>query len=563
MLDRYRRLILSMMLIPMFLAPLSYAQDGDLLDDAEFGALDDIGDDLLGDATDDAADATDDIMDDLPNDTTDVTDDTMNDAVDMADDAMKDAVDPVNDNMDDTLDAVGDVAEEVVDDGLIAKNADNGNKKPSKEDVKKALIKSLGKDLAKGLALDLDEEDTIVQPTPPELDANERVRREEIFLMAEQLAMNGAEAYRENNYEEAVQKYRAAKSKLKDASKGAPRIIQRIAEIDEILYKIHNDWADALFAEAKNLTDLSKFDSAKDKLRVAAEFLPDRNASIDRKIKSIDATRAKYEYDFITSPKNVDPDRVERDEKIDVLYEQGKVLYRNKRYADARDMFEQILLKDPYEIKAIRYMRKINERLLEVANERRKAMLSERIAEVRWKWNDPVTPVLAGPTGVGPKKSIEKIDTLEKINFKLENIIIPRIEFEEATIQTVVGFLKERSKALDPEGEGVNIYLSVDAGKSTTTTPDAPVVEEDDGFGDDDDFGDDDFGDEDMGADMGEDLGGSAPSGRLITMNFDKIPLGEAIKYICDGATLKWRVEPHVVLIADVLPPDAKLETRF
>ncbi|MEA2013559.1 MAG: hypothetical protein U9O87_10885 [Verrucomicrobiota bacterium] len=46
-------------------------------------------------------------------------------------------------------------------------------------------------------------------------------------------------------------------------------------------------------------------------------------------------------------------------------------------------------------------------------------------------------------------------------------------------------------------------------------------------------------------------------------MNFDKIPLGDAIKYICQGAGLQYRIEENAIVIADKLKPLDKLETRF
>ena len=69
------------------------------------------------------------------------------------------------------------------------------------------------------------------------------------------------------------------------------------------------------------------------------------------------------------------------------------------------------------------------------------------------------TPILAAP----PKETV-----LQK---KLKSIVIPRIEFREATVVEAIEFLKQRAKQLDPDGVGVNIALKTDLNPA----PSAPV----------------------------------------------------------------------------------------
>ena len=142
----------------------------------------------------------------------------------------------------------------------------------------------------------------------------------------------------------------------------------------------------------------------------------------------------------------VDIDEQKRNYEVDVLLAQGKVFMDNKLYMNARDSFERALLIDFYNLAAIRNLEQINKRLEEAAVERRKIMTRERVAEITWRWVDPIPIMERGITAPGGTAARPKEPEKENIWWKLENIVIPRINFDEATITTVVKYLKKRSK---------------------------------------------------------------------------------------------------------------------
>jgi hypothetical protein len=101
-----------------------------------------------------------------------------------------------------------------------------------------------------------------------------------------------------------------------------------------------------------------------------------------------------------------------------------------------------------------------------------------------------------------------------RVQQKLSRIIVPKVSFEEASVETVFKYLTQRSKELDVNGEGINFLLDA---KETALA---------------------------------------------VTIDFENIPFGELIRYVCAAADLKYRVEEHAVFIGSTLPP-AELETRF
>lgn len=387
---------------------------------------------------------------------------------------------------------------------------------------------------------------------------NEVVRRREKELEADRLYVDGRKAFIEDDYETAVRKFISSQIKLNEASRSEPRVQEKNKLLDKVLAYTYEEWAERISEEAKVLVELDKFEEAIEKFQKVIEKDPDRKKDISKKIEHLQRSVKFAEFKDKTSPKNVDPEKPVRDHEIDIKLEQGKVYFGNKRYSDARELFEHVLLKEPYNIVATRYLQRINEKLLEAGKERRDVMTMERIAEIKWKWNDPVTPLVSPDVIIEGAKPVKKINRVgEGIWAKLDSIVIPKISFEDATINSVVKYLKTRSRELDPDGEGVNIFLQLEA-----PAPIQAAAPEEEEFGDDEfDFEFEEF--EEFDEEEQEEIVEQPPDELTITMDFDNIPLGEVIRYICQGASLKYKVETHAVIIASQGIAFDEMETRF
>ncbi len=103
---------------------------------------------------------------------------------------------------------------------------------------------------------------------------------------------------------------------------------------------------------------------------------------------------------------------------------------------------------------------------------------------------------------------------------KLDRIIIPKLEFREATIREAVEFLKMKSVELDtdspPEERGFKIVLKLDENPAVPGIPGLDSVR---------------------------------PEDARITVSLTNIPLGEALKYVTGLANMKFKVEPNAVVI--------------
>lgn len=381
----------------------------------------------------------------------------------------------------------------------------------------------------------------------------EEIRRQEIELRADESVEKARISFENDEYSKAVDYYLEAIKELETCSLASKRILSKIKKIKEAIAEAYYYWAEDLSEKAEEAADVGQYDEAIELCRKAIEINPSAGGRmedlIDRYKKASDV--AKFRDD--TSERLLDPQKEERLYNIDVLYEQGKKLFKDNQLDKARDKFEEILLQNPYHLKAINYIKQINDKMYDAGTQRLDLTITERLAEAEWKYVSPILPrTLAGEKEPIGGEAILKDEGTSAIQKKLEEIIIDHIEFEEVTIPTVVKYLKNRSKDLDPEGQGVNIFLRLGTGADTgITSEEKPDEEEDEGFLDE----------EEVDETLDESGGGS--SDITITMVVDDIPLGEAIRYICRSGNLKYRVEKFAVVIASQDVALDELETRI
>ena len=202
-----------------------------------------------------------------------------------------------------------------------------------------------------------------------------------------------------------------------------------------------------------------------------------------------------------TSLSAVDPDNKRRKANIDVLLRESRILYKNKKYEKVRDNMEKVLVLDPYNQDAITLLNKTYKKLYDVGMLRRENDALERLTEVEWKWNEAVLPEDSSISEEVPREMTGNRSTLYD---KLQKIMIDKILFETTDIQSILARLAALSKENDPEGVGVSII----------PPPDIAVR-----------------------------------SRKIPYLELEKVPLMEVLKYVCELAGLKYKIEDRAVLV--------------
>ena len=405
-----------------------------------------------------------------------------------------------------------------------------------------------------------------LKPEPQELEEEERIRRQEAKIRAEHLVVEANRAFRENEYENALKKYKDAKEAL-DRAGDTKEIQGKKKRVDDYLYNVRVEYAKKLASEARRYADVEQFGKALNTLKKAGEIKPGKREEIDRLRKKFRQQRKEARMRADVDEDEVMPDQEQKSYDINVLMQEGKMLFENHEYERAESKFKKVLVKNPYHTKAMRWLRKINEELKETAAKRKESTLAKRMAQVRWKWQEPVTTMEAGaPEAEGGETPVSKEGGLRQ---KLQNIVIPKINFDSARVPDVIRFLQDKSKDLDEEGQGVNFMLRLsqqDAGGSGSGETAPSGGSGTGGPGGGEEFGG--FGDEDLeefeggGGDSGADAAESRAQVPKVTMNMQQVPLAEVIRYICTAADLQYVVETNAVIIAGKDVPLERMETR-
>jgi general secretion pathway protein D len=209
-------------------------------------------------------------------------------------------------------------------------------------------------------------------------------------------------------------------------------------------------------------------------------------------------------------------------EEVKQLLLEADGFYASGRFDLAFKRYEQVLNIDKYNIAARRGMERVNgareKYALSAYNETRGDMLRQ----VEKGWELPVRRFEVGVSTIIEQPQIDTRGT-SLINRKLDEIIIPRIDFRDATIREALDFIKQRAVTLDtseedPSRRGINIVLKVAA--------DSPEANS------------------------------------RITLSLNDIPLRAAIDYVAKAANLKLKIEPYAVAVVPQSEPTDILITK-
>ena len=238
--------------------------------------------------------------------------------------------------------------------------------------------------------------------------------------------------------------------------------------------------------------------------------------------------------------KTITPEFAEDRVQVETLLQEANGYFDSGRYDLAQKRYEQVLSVDKYNAAAFRGMEQVEvgkQRYYDSAyNETRSRMLWQ----VDKAWERPKRRFVEARTTDSTALDEERRGT-ELMVGRLNRIIIPRVDFRDATVRQAVGFLQQRSRDLDtseadPERRGINIVVKLPA--SVTPPPATLEVE-------------------------GETPAAPVFSGdNRITLNLSNVPLYEALRYVATLAGLKVKVEPFAVSLVPLSEPTDVLEQR-
>ena len=254
--------------------------------------------------------------------------------------------------------------------------------------------------------------------------------------------------------------------------------------------------------------------------------------------------------------RTVGPKFLSKVDEVKKLLVDAEGYYSSGRYDLAFKKYEQMLNLDPYNVAARRGEERINLTKTHYGEEAYNETRSRQLWQVQKGWEEPVKKY--GET-VGPITDAFAKDATgtARITNKLNSIIIPKIEFRDASIREALEFLRQQAAENDPGADGrrgVDIVLRVNTvgtRAETTSTTMSTVVST-------------------TSTAQGVSPEPTAiappppsvpttvsapfinPPDARITITLNQIPLGEALRYIASQANLKVKIEPFAVSIIPI-----------
>lgn len=226
-------------------------------------------------------------------------------------------------------------------------------------------------------------------------------------------------------------------------------------------------------------------------------------------------------------------------EEVRKLLSDADGYYNSGRYDLAFKKYEQVLNLDPYNVAARRGEEKINLTKTYYGEEAYNETRSRQLWQVQKGWEAPVKKY--GETiGMASEPFSRDATGTARITNKLNTIIIPRIEFRDASVREAFEFLRQQAAENDPGADGrkgVDIVLRPGtAGTRSETTTTTTVVTSDPG--------------PQAAAEPAPSVPtSSSAADARITITLNQIPLGEALRYVASQAGLKMKIEPYAVSI--------------
>lgn len=336
--------------------------------------------------------------------------------------------------------------------------------------------------------------------------AEREIRRQEAMARHAQDAVNkGNEAMKNHDYETAFAWFKSAVDVLPSSGAATAAVRQEALE----------GFSSASVKLAQQRISEGRFQDASTTITVVLEdrYNPTYEPALvlQRKLKQPD-----------TFNKTLTPGFIANVEEVKQLLMEADGFYQTGRFDLAFKRYEQVLNVDPYNIAARRGMEKVNQARSKYADVSYNEARGDMIRQVDKGWELPVRKFDIGTANIIDQPEIDQRGT-SLINRKLDEIIIPRIDFQDVTIREALDFLKQRASALDttetdPSKKGVNIVLNIPEG-----SPEAAA---------------------------------------RITLGLTDIPLRAAIDYVAKAANLKLKVEPYAVSVVLQSTPTDILITK-
>jgi general secretion pathway protein D len=343
-------------------------------------------------------------------------------------------------------------------------------------------------------------------------------RRQDAITEGDALLVEGRAAYAKGDYQQAVDKYRQALDRVPNT----PMFEDRHKSYVEHL-------SDASVALAIQHRKTGKYAEARTLLEAVLAENPE-------------SIEAKREMDYLDDPIRTNPaltyEHTQNVDKVRRGLYTAEGNYNLGKYDAAKSEYNNVLRLDPYNSAARRGLERVSVAKSDYYRAAYDHTRAELLSQVDQAWEISV-PSNEFDVGVTPGEMPDADSGVAIITRKLKNIIIPRVDFEDTTVEEAIEFLRQRATELDtaeldPTKKGVNINVR----RARANTVAATV------------------------GGLGEGGGEAAPAVatpaqdpntlRINNLRSRNLPLEVVLQYICEQTKLKVKVDNYSVTLVPI-----------
>ncbi len=321
------------------------------------------------------------------------------------------------------------------------------------------------------------------------LQQQEIIRRQELIFRANESLKSARKAELAADYPEARKDYLFSVEAFGSISRSTDSYSTSAEGLTRVDFQLYDD---ALkigdTARAKRLIDEVV------KYNPNSKIANDRLAAIDRALANPNDTT------LLGNPADT-PRFVKKVEEVQQLFAEAEQFRRTGQWDEATARLKRIIGIDPYNTAAVKQLELIDAQKTAYDERARFEMRDERLRQVEEKWYEPITKkefLTIAQQGQTPLTAHSNFG----LDQQLKDIYLS-LDFNNATIEEATNFLSIESKRLDPNHKGVNFIIQPEA--STSAKP--------------------------------------------VTITLNNVPLGEALRYVCQLASVKFKVQDFAISI--------------
>jgi general secretion pathway protein D len=322
------------------------------------------------------------------------------------------------------------------------------------------------------------------------LQQQEIIRRQELVFNANQALVTAQKAELGGNYPVARTNYLFAV----EAYGSISRSTASYAKAAEGLTRVDL----ALYDEALKTGDTQR---AKLLIDEVVKYNPN-NKLANEKLAQINRALANPNDTSLFGDPAVTPRFVNKVNEVQQLFIEAEQYRRTGQWDLAEAKLKRILGIDPYNIAATKQLERITAEKMAYDEKARLETRDERLRQVEEKWYEPIINKDATLDHQDGQPALVRESNFD-VNQRLRNIIIS-LDFSGASIEEATNYLSAKSKELDDQGhKGVNFIIQPAA----------------------------------------------AATAKPITLTLNSVPMDEALRYICQLANVKYKVQDYAISI--------------